>query len=1394
MWFNELWQRWMGQAPRQLRRRCRPSRTRTRLTLEALEERTLLSNPATTSDLIAAINSANSSGTPTTITLTANTTFDFTSGYNGTFQALPPITGNITIVGSNDILVRTAPSSTPFRLFAVGSGGSLTLANLTLKGGYVGGPGADAVGGAIFSSGRLFLSGVTVQSNEAIAGSGLNAPTGGGTRGTGGVGAAASGGGLYVAGGSVTLTDDTFSRNFAIGGRGGHGSNHTNKSRGGNGGLGGTAAGGGIYVAGGSFSLSNDTLSGNFAEGGSGGRGGNGSQNSVGGIGGNGGSGLGGGLFVAAAGNLTLSNDTFSRNIAIGGSGGNGGNAGFGGNGGNAGLGHGGGLYVASASSLILSQDTFNSNRAAGGSSAGFGGNGTVAGNGGAGAEGAGGGLYVVTAGSLILSQDTLSNNFAIGGAGGNGGNAANGHGKDGGAGGEGAIGLGGSLVVLEANTTLVNDTLEGNEALGGRGGIGGNGGEGSTEVGFGQGGGNGGVGGTGGAGAGGGLYAAQGSITLLNDTLSINHAGGGAGGTGGNGGLGGFGLFSEGSDGAGGNGGDGNNAEGGGVYQPGNLITFNLANTLIAENSVGEGIGGQGGKGAVTLGGNSGANGANGSNGGFFGPDVAGTVNTSDRDLIGDGSDSNLVNGVNGDQVGTDVSPINPQLGPLQFNGGPTQTMALLANSPAINAGDNNAPGLPATDQRGFPRIVGGIVDIGAFEFGAEPGVSTDGTQLVIIGNASGTSSNNSATVEVNASGGVEAVLNGTTDSFKPGQITSILIALGGGSNTITVLGTPVGVTTDIVSGGSDTVNVGNGTTKYIHGDVNIENAATLTNILVNDSTDTTPHTVTMQNIGTNPIDPGNRDTWGQLSGLLGNGNINYDIRDTAGVTVRGSNGASTYNILNTSVALTIDAGNGNDTVTAGNGNDSLHSTQGRLTINGGDGTNTLNANDSSSATGQRYTLSNTQLGGTDFATITYALMNAIHVTASGSDTLTITAAPAALVTFQGGSGTNTLVGPTATSLTTWSISGVNSGKVGNVSFSNFQNLAGGAASDAFDFTTSTASLSGTINGGGGTNNNNTLSYATLGSSYRVNVKLSSNMAGSATAIGRGFRNINTLVGSTDAANTLQGPNSTNEWIITGNNAGDINTGPIRPFVFTGMAHLVGGTGVDNFRFHSTSSKVLSINGGGAPAGQGDWLKYSEFPSTSTVTVNLATGSATNVNGGAAGAVTGIQNVLGSGTGTNNLVGDAQGNILIGGSGANTLVGGSGSSLLIGGSGHGSITGGSGSDILIAGTTYDARSAAGEDALMAILAELHSADTFAQKVSDIIDGYATDGGSHLNGSNKLTWGGTVRASTGAFTLSGDSSASSSADWFFASLSSTIKDFNDDGVKDEHNNNALGVF
>jgi len=61
------------------------------------------------------------------------------------------------------------------------------------------------------------------------------------------------------------------------------------------------------------------------------------------------------------------------------------------------------------------------------------------------------------------------------------------------------------------------------------------------------------------------------------------------------------------------------------------------------------------------------------------------------------------------------------PLLGPLQFNGGPTRTHALLPGSPGIGKGNNSAN--RSHDQRGlgYPRSTStGTTDIGAFEFDA--------------------------------------------------------------------------------------------------------------------------------------------------------------------------------------------------------------------------------------------------------------------------------------------------------------------------------------------------------------------------------------------------------------------------------------------------------------------------------------------------------------------------------------------------------------------------------------------------------------------------------------------------------------------------------------------------
>ncbi len=95
-----------------------------------------------------------------------------------------------------------------------------------------------------------------------------------------------------------------------------------------------------------------------------------------------------------------------------------------------------------------------------------------------------------------------------------------------------------------------------------------------------------------------------------------------------------------------------------------------------------------------------------------------SGTVTSSGHNLSNDDGGGFLTGP--GDLINT-----NPLLGPLTFNGGPTQTHELLPGSPALDAGDDSVLGAPLnlnTDQRGpfYARKVFSHVDIGAYELDA--------------------------------------------------------------------------------------------------------------------------------------------------------------------------------------------------------------------------------------------------------------------------------------------------------------------------------------------------------------------------------------------------------------------------------------------------------------------------------------------------------------------------------------------------------------------------------------------------------------------------------------------------------------------------------------------------
>jgi parallel beta-helix repeat protein len=186
-----------------------------------------------------------------------------------------------------------------------------------------------------------------------------------------------------------------------------------------------------------------------------------------------------------------------------------------------------------------------------------------------------------------------------------------------------------------------------------------------------------------------------------------------------------------------------GNTASGsaGGIYNV-NVGTVTLLNTTVSGNTAGAGGGVYNNGGVVAL-----KNTIVANNSAAMGGDCFGAVTSQGHNLDSDGSCSLAA------FVG-DLSGVDPKLGPLQDNGGPTPTQALLPGSPAIDAGD--VVGCPPTDQRGIARPQDGdgtgsaACDIGAYEAAPPPSpltispasgllVSTEGFDLVLTLNAPG-------------------------------------------------------------------------------------------------------------------------------------------------------------------------------------------------------------------------------------------------------------------------------------------------------------------------------------------------------------------------------------------------------------------------------------------------------------------------------------------------------------------------------------------------------------------------------------------------------------------------------------------------------------------------------
>jgi hypothetical protein len=513
-------------------------------------------------------------------------------------------------------------------------------------------------------------------------------------------------------------------------------------------------------------------------------------------------------------------------------------------------------------------------------------------------------------------------------------------------------------------------------------------------------------------------------------------------------------------------------------------------------------------------------------------------------------------------------------------------------------------------------------------------------------------------------------------------------------------------GVPVNLVGHASGTVAVGNGgSVQAIKGAVTISDppAGAYATVIVDDFADSTFRTVSlaMATIG--------GFNFGVVTGLAP-ADIRYKSLDTNTVTIETGTGGATVNVLATLKPISL-VGYGSNTVNVGNAG-SVQAINSPLTISGSTGSHaTLNVDDSADGIARTVYLGTVTIGGSDYGQITGLGSAPIQYRYANTNTATVQ-------TGTGGATVNVLATAVPVSLIVHSFNTtVNVGNAGSVQAINGSltitdppSYATVNVDDSADGSTRIVTLDTVTIGGLDYGRITGLAPAAIqykyADTYTVTVETG---AGGATVNAlTAARPIN-LIGNPSGPISLFASDAANTWTITGQNAGTLSSSLLAGTVtFSGAPILHGGNGADFFVFADGAGVDGTIDGGGGT----NALDYSAY--SSSVLVDLQTGSATGVGGGIAN----IQNVTG-GTGG----GAGVYNILVG-NGGNVLTGGDGRrNLLIAGASASTLIGGNDDDILIGGTTaYDTE--AGLLSLQAIMNYWSTtADDYGTRVGNLLTG-----------------------------------------------------------------------